>query len=244
MGNKQGGPAEAQRPQPASYYTMVRDLYKQVIQAIVRPPRMNFYSDDSLGPRTFHFRHPNGVSAKYVRVDFEIPGSRGSLMCSHWTRADSDTVTRNVLIYGHGNASCRTEVLPHLTYLLNLGLSVLSFDFGGSGKSDGEYVSLGWWESQDLAAVVAHLRTLPTTGKIALWGRSMGAASALMHNYSDPAVACCIADSSFQDLSLLCREVVERVKELAGWTALLFWGGFKVVTRGVKVKAKVRDEMR
>ena len=32
-----------------------------------------------------------------------------------------------------------------------------SFDFSGSGLSDGEFVSLGWWEREDLAAVIEYL---------------------------------------------------------------------------------------
>ena len=36
-----------------------------------------------------------------------------------------------------------------------------SFDFSGSGLSDGEFVSLGWWEREDLAAVIEYLRTQP-----------------------------------------------------------------------------------
>jgi alpha/beta superfamily hydrolase len=50
----------------------------------------------------------------------------------------------------HGNSSARVEVLPQLSYLLSLGLAVFAFDFAGSGKSDGEYVSLGYYEREDL----------------------------------------------------------------------------------------------
>ena len=40
-----------------------------------------------------------------------------------------------VVIYMHGNASARVEVLPQLTVLLALGVAVFAFDFAGSGKS-------------------------------------------------------------------------------------------------------------
>ncbi len=55
-----------------------------------------------------------------------------------------------------------------------------SFDFAGSGLSDGEYVSLGYYEKDDLAVVVEYLQNVRNVGPIALWGRSMGAATALM----------------------------------------------------------------
>ena len=80
-----------------------------------------------------------------------------------------------VVIYMHGNASARVEVLPQLTVLLALGVAVVAFDFAGSGKSDGEHVTLGYFEREDLMCVVAHLRATDVVSTIALWGRSMGA---------------------------------------------------------------------
>ena len=104
-------------------------------------------------------------------------------------------------------------MIPQLSYLLSLGLAVFAFDFAGSGKSDGEYVSLGYFEREDLMSVIAHLRATNVVSTIALWGRSMGAATALMHGDRDPSIACMILDSSFADLTQLAEEMVEKGKE-------------------------------
>lgn len=69
----------------------------------------------------------------------------------------------------HGNSSARVEVIPQLSYLLSLGVAVFAFDFAGSGKSDGEYVSLGYYEREDLSCIVAHLRATNVVSTIALW---------------------------------------------------------------------------
>jgi dipeptidyl aminopeptidase/acylaminoacyl peptidase len=113
----------------------------------------------------------------------------------------------------HGNSSARVEVIPQLSYLLSLGLAVFSFDFAGSGKSDGDYVSLGYYEREDLMSVIAHLRATNVVSTIALWGRSMGAATALMHGDRDPSIACMVLDSPFADLTQLAEEMVEKGKE-------------------------------
>ena len=118
-----------------------------------------------------------------------------------------------VIIYMHGNSSARVEVIPQLSYLLSLGLAVFAFDFAGSGKSDGEYVSLGYYEREDLSCIVAHLRSTGVVSTIALWGRSMGAATSLMFGDRDPSIACMILDSSFADLSQLAEEMVEKGRE-------------------------------
>ncbi len=40
---------------------------------------------------------------------------------------------------------------------------------------------------------------------IALWGRSMGAATALLHSHRDPTIACIVLDSPFADLRQLAN---------------------------------------
>jgi pimeloyl-ACP methyl ester carboxylesterase len=118
-----------------------------------------------------------------------------------------------VVIYMHGNSSARLEVIPQLSYLLSLGLAVFAFDFAGSGKSEGEYVSLGYFEREDLSCIIAHLRSTNVVSTIALWGRSMGAATALLFGDRDPSIACMILDSPFADLTQLCEEMVEKARE-------------------------------
>jgi len=55
--------------------------------------------------------------------------------------------TNPIVIYAHGNSSSRCEAIQHLKELLRLQISVFAFDFAGCGKSDGEYISLGYYES-------------------------------------------------------------------------------------------------
>ena len=66
--------------------------------------------------------------------------------------------------------------------------------------SAGEYISLGYFERDDLGCVVKHLRESGMTSKLAIWGRSMGASAALMHAdiyERKDAIAGMIIDSAF-----------------------------------------------
>lgn len=47
-----------------------------------------------------------------------------------------------------------------------MNIGVVCFDFAGSGLSEGEYVSLGYYEKEDLVAVVDHLRSSNSTTRI------------------------------------------------------------------------------
>jgi len=164
---------------------------------------------EALGPPAFTF-----CGKRFTRTDFTLRTKRGfNLECSHWEPVERTTDRLPVVIYMHGNSSARVEVLPQLSYLLSLGVAVFSFDFAGSGKSDGEYVSLGYYEREDLACVIAHLRATNVVSTIALWGRSMGAATSLMFGDRDPSIACMILDSPFADLTQLAEEMVEKGRD-------------------------------
>jgi len=92
--------------------------------------------------------------------------------------------------------------------LLASGISLVCFDFAGSGLSDGEYISLGYYERDDIDVVVQYLRDSNKVSMIGLWGRSMGAVTTLMHADRDHSLAGICLDSPFADLSLLSKELV------------------------------------
>ncbi len=117
------------------------------------------------------------------------------------------------VIYMHGNSSGRVEAIPQLALVLSLGATLVAFDFAGSGHSEGDYVSLGFFEKDDLDSVIEYLRNSGKISTIALWGRSMGAATALLHGERDPSIAGMVLDSSFTSLHKLAEEMVERGKE-------------------------------
>jgi len=191
-----------------SYFQMARLGYQELVNAIIRPPRAD-YKEEALGPPAFSF-----CGRRFTRTDFALRTKRGlDLQCSHWEPVERTSDRIPVVVYMHGNSSARVEVIPQLSYLLSLGLAVFSFDFAGSGKSDGDYVSLGFFEREDLMCVIAHLRATNVVSTIALWGRSMGAATAIMHGDRDPSIACMILDSPFADLSQLAEEMVEKGRE-------------------------------
>ena len=164
-----------------------------------------------MGPRLFEF-----AGKQFQRIDFELLNPRGlKIVCSIWepTPECRSNKVLPCVIYMHGNSSARVEALTQLTVVLSLGATLVSFDFTGSGKSDGEYVSLGAFEKDDLKCVIAHLRGLGTTSSIALWGRSMGAATALLHGERDPSIAGMVLDSAFADLQVLAEEMVEKGRQ-------------------------------
>jgi pimeloyl-ACP methyl ester carboxylesterase len=54
-------------------------------------------------------------------------------------------------------------------------------DFGGCGLSEGNTISYGINEADDIDAVVSYLRTKYRIIDLHLWGRSMGAVAAILY---------------------------------------------------------------
>jgi len=188
----------------------VRANYDELWKAIIRPPRDKYDEKTDLGPQIFAFgAKPRNT---FYRRDLELTNNRGlKLQCSHFEPTPGNRPSKKMpcVIYLHGNSSSRCEALSAVGSLLPMGLTVFCFDFAGCGKSEGAYLSLGYYEKDDLACVIDHLRKSNAVSTIGLWGRSMGAATALLHTHRDPSIAAMVLDSPFTDLKTLAKELVD-----------------------------------
>lgn len=137
----------AVEPEQLSYWQMIKQGYQELVNAIIRPPRCT-YDVAQLGPNSFDY-----CGKTFERKDFDLTNQRGmKVVCSIWEPAPQSRQCSVLpcVIYMHGNSSARVEALTQLSLVLSLGATLVSFDFCGSGKSDGEFVSLGAFEKDDL----------------------------------------------------------------------------------------------
>ena len=108
----------------------------------------------------------------------------------------------------HSNNGSRIEGLPYAKHLLQAKYNVCVLDFSGSGLSEGENISLGPREVRDIEAVDLEMRKCYGLRRHILWGRSMGACTAIMYaNQFPERVKCLILDSPYKDLRKLIAEI-------------------------------------
>ena len=181
--------------------------YDDLWKAIIRPGR-DIYDQTELGP--FKFEISNKC---YKRTDFELINNRGlKIICSFWEPFDEER-EKTILpcvIYLHGNSSSRCEAYAEVKYLLPKNICLFSFDFCGCGKSEGDYISLGYYEKEDVNCIIEYLQKSKKVGKIALWGRSMGAVTAIMYASEHPEdISALVLDSGFYSLKQLIYELVK-----------------------------------
>lgn len=185
----------------------------------------------ALGPREFKLK-----GKIYTRKDIKIKNKRGlTLECSHFEPAKRVAKQLPCVIYLHGNCSSRIEALPAVEVLLPANITLFCFDFSGCGLSEGEYISLGWFEREDVEAVIDHLRKTEQVSTIGLWGRSMGAATALMHSDKDPSIAGIVVDSAFSDLRVLAEELA---KTHAKIPKFITSGALSILRKTIQSKAQ------
>jgi pimeloyl-ACP methyl ester carboxylesterase len=136
---------------------------------------------------------PATYKAEFRDVEFQTSDGikiSGWLMPSRGKRA--------TIIYSHGLFRSRRELLERAVDLWQLGYGALLYDARNHGDSGQARVSFGYNERLDAEAAVRFLREeLHTEDRIALFGISMGAATALLAAAETPEVAAVISDSSF-----------------------------------------------
>jgi pimeloyl-ACP methyl ester carboxylesterase len=147
---------------------------------------------------------PADEGLRYEDVSFRNPDG---LILRGWylPPPDGGSGRAPAIAYGHGNASDRREWLPVALAVHEAGFAQLLFDFTGRGDSDGEVISLGAHEGGDLRAALDDLaaRTEVDPLRLAVGGRSMGAAAALYLAADDARIKALVLDSPYADLRAL-----------------------------------------
>lgn len=175
---------------------------------IIRPFREAYDPVRDLGPKDFILQ-----GKVFTREDFTLRNSRGyRLECSWFQPKFTENSKLDCIIYCHGNCGSRCDSLEIANALLLHDISVFAFDFSGSGLSEGKFVSLGYYESWDLKCVVDYLRSTNKVNSLGIWGRSMGASSAILYASCDPYISLLVLDSPFVSLKKTSCELFSSLK--------------------------------
>ena len=125
--------------------------YEKAWQTFIMPHKYE-YGSDSLGCPIFRV---DDCDTFLKRQDFSIQTKRGfHLECSLFVPSNLEpTAAKTCVIYLHSQSGNRIEGLFLREYCTRNNFYLLLFDFSGCGLSEGQYVSLGHYEKDDLQQV-------------------------------------------------------------------------------------------
>jgi pimeloyl-ACP methyl ester carboxylesterase len=166
--------------------------------AMLRPPRM------SAGKAIYHLRRlsPGDLGLSFEEENFRIRDvyTGKPMHIAGWWIPASAPNDRCVLLI-HGYADAKVGAIAWAPLLHRLGLNILAIDLRAHGDSGGRFSTGGFWERDDLGQVIDEIiASRPNqTGKIILFGISLGAAVAVAVAARRSDIAGLILESPFAD---------------------------------------------
>jgi len=133
-----------------------------------------------------------GYSFDNVRI-----ATDGGAMLPGWFVPGASNATAGVVTV-HGAGGNRAEFLPQLKLLHEAGYPVLMFDCRDQGEAPGNAgIGLGVREHRDVEAAVRYMKRQQSIPRVAVFGCSQGAASAIEAGAEDRDIDAVIAEASF-----------------------------------------------
>jgi alpha-beta hydrolase superfamily lysophospholipase len=126
---------------------------------------------------------------------------------------------RAAVIVQHGYKDDRTSMLPRAEMLARHGYGVMMVDLRAHGESDGESISFGLYEIQDVDAAYQYLLTCPDVDpdRIGALGASMGGVVVLLYASQNPAIKAVVSESAYASL----EDQIPAAVEASGLPAFL-----------------------
>lgn len=142
---------------------------------------------------------PADYGLEYVGISFL---SRDGLTLRGWWLGTSDD--RPVIVLVHGSTRNRAEpperMLGIAKELVSHGYNVLTFDMRGHGESEGQHISAGLYERNDLLGAIDYIKQRGIKSKIGVLGFSMGAATSLMTTAECKEINAVAVDGAYADI--------------------------------------------
>jgi len=132
------------------------------------------------------------------------------MLDGYWIDAETDS-SKGVMILLHGIGDCKEHFLPLTKELANIGLESVVFDGRAHGQSEGDYVTYGYKEKQDISAIVNLILSRNPQTKIGIWGNSLGGAIAIQALERDFRIDFGIIESTFTELDDIVYDYSNRL---------------------------------
>ena len=174
--------------------------------------------------------YPEEYGLRYEDVEFT--SRTDDLTLRGWYIESESSGPTLVFVHGIDSVRSARNAVKLASMMTERGFNVLMFDLRGHGSSDGDRVSGGDHERQDVLAAFDFLqeRGVPLSD-VGVLGFSMGAGTAALALAETPSVDAFVLDSPYAKVSDLIAQELGNRSVLPGWSAPLFVPGAKLAAR-------------
>ena len=130
------------------------------------------YNDEKLGDDQKWLEEESNYTENYIE------SSDGLKLHSYIVSQDNKTDKWAIVVHGYGGSG--KLMSDRAKYFYEMGYNVLIPDLRGHGKSEGEYIGMGWKDRLDIISWINFIIKDNSNAKIILHGTSMGAATVFM----------------------------------------------------------------
>jgi uncharacterized protein len=153
---------------------------------------------------------PNQLQLPYEY--FHFLASDGVSLLSAWFIPAKKPKATIIYLHGVGDNKMSGLMLAKVFYENNF--NVLIYDSRAHGESGGKYCTYGYHEKHDVQIAIYEAQKKYSTGKIGIFGTSMGAAIALQAASIEPRISAVVAEASFATLRKITVDYQKRLLRL------------------------------
>lgn len=130
------------------------------------------YNNDKLGDDQRWLKEGSNYTENYIK------SSDGLNLHAYIVNQNNKTDKWAIVVHGYGGDG--ESMSDRAKYFYKMGYNVLIPDLRGHGKSEGEYIGMGWKDRLDIISWINFIIKDNSNAEVVLHGTSMGAATVLM----------------------------------------------------------------
>ncbi len=167
--------------------------------------------------------HPSDYGLDYEDVQF--PSRKGDLTLEGWYLPSQGRGPSVILVHGLSSTRSGRQATQLAGRLVDEGFNALLFDLRGHGNSEGEMITGGIDEAQDVLGAYDYLLARGLPDKIGVLGRSMGAVASVLAAAEEPGIRGLVLDSPYARASEVVAFEIGRKTSVPQWLAPVFVPG-------------------
>ena len=171
--------------------------------------------------------HPTDYGLEFEDVDFM--SRRGDVTLDGWYLPGDDPGPTLIFVHGIGSKRTGDSATKLASDLVGQGFNVLMFDLRAHGTSEGDKVSGGIHERQDVLGAFDFLVERGVAPeRVGVLGMSMGGGTSVLAVADEPAIQALVVDSPYAKVSELLAHEIARKTPIPKWIAPVFVPGAKL----------------